>query len=119
MTPIPLTPGYLAVMVPEGATQIRIGKASGNLHFYLGFARWIELPPGQYDIVGMSNEIGEDMVKWIVSGNNGGVNDTRWQDYDVNINLFAIFTKHSPTESLATLLSSKGITGNCLIIKID
>lgn len=119
-SPIPLTPGYLAFDPPEDSCDFSIINNGTVLQYdipdhWLMAPVTIDLPTGHtYAILGWSNEIGEDVAKVIVEMHND-----RFKDYEFSKNGITNYCFNTALESLATLLSSKGITGNCLIIKID
>jgi len=73
------------------------------------------IPEGYYEFLFTSNEVDEEKAKMVVEGNNGGINDTMFRDYG-NTG-FACFAFELPTESFASLLQSKNLTGNCAIVK--
>lgn len=123
-----LIPSLLAVKVPNETVKFSIGghcygcSQVGLLHcahadrcdgaiyvlrYHSGTKEsegMIKLPSGFTQLLGEPSEIQEGQLDGIMPGNNGGVNDTMWQDFTASG--FAVFHCATRVLSLSRLLRS-------------
>jgi hypothetical protein len=130
MTPTTLLPDVLAVPCPETLAALNLyGNAQGiNEVRALDWKivngnpktkQWsCPLPPGSYEIIGPSKSISEEQAAQVVESTIGfdmippHKGDRIFKDYGKEHNWF-----YAALESLSSLLKSKGLVGNQLLIR--
>lgn len=119
-----LLPSLWAVKVPNESKGHIIIKAHSymkddpRLEHSLG---GIDLPKGfKYTIIGLAQDVTEEVAADIIEGNNMGNHDTMWRDYTKPHFSFAVFHCSTTLESLQSLLRNKGCdTGTWILIKVQ
>lgn len=110
---------YAILKVPEGATNIRLSKPSGMyLDYDLGKEIGsVEMPPGNFQIVGIGRELTEVQWKEIVDRQNGSVG--KYKDYSITGSLakYGTYLLGAATESGFSWLRSHGADETFLILK--
>jgi hypothetical protein len=117
MTPIPLLPGFVGVKVPEGANGFQISDHV-DLVFYEGKPSFksiidIQLPPGDYSFLFVTNGITEEQARKIVDY------DDEWNCYtDYTVPVTSKVCCDTALESFQSLMKSNSMEGNWAILKI-
>lgn len=116
MTTLPNS--HLAFEIPEDTYRLAIiGNVIGDNWADEEFMPYETLPPGQYSLVCLSNEVTEEIAgeivdSWEVESMFGDLSK-RYEDYESNRASFY----HTAIESFASLLASLGITKRVAILK--
>ena len=118
MTTLTTTNGkYLAVNVPEGATKFNthfnnlIWSTDDTVHA----GNNISLPPGKYELIGLSDSMTEDQAAMVVDNYKG---DMSKYAYYENGDTLPGFWCEFATYSFASLLRSHNVTGRVAILKV-
>lgn len=125
-----LIDNIVSVEVPEDATNVQYMKPTNRLRFFTGemykdkkgypYAKWIDLPPGNWQLLFLSNEVTEEEARGIVlnfkpRGFSSGA-PREYKNYLSKPDDYTGWFK-SAIESFQSLLKSKNLTGNFAILK--
>jgi hypothetical protein len=114
----------VAVKVPEDAIRASISKATGAdisikcdflfLQFQKCRQQFIQLPPGQYSLIGVSDEITEDKAAELVESVYAEWLGKRFKDYVKG----QIYFCDTALESFQSFLKSNGMEGKWVLLKV-
>jgi hypothetical protein len=116
MTPTPLVGNFVGVQLPADANKVNI--ITGKLIYFEGehpIYELIILPPANYKLICLSSSATHADASAIVEHDNDGSGVTGWwyKDYENDS-----WIKGDALKSLASLLTSKHLTGNVAILEI-
>jgi hypothetical protein len=118
MTPVTLLPDVLAVEVPLNADQFEISVQDDGTPSLTYFSHEnidptvVCLPPGSYEIIGPVLSLSEEQAAQVVQSMNPFITGKVYKDYQTGY-----FESATALESLSSLLKSKGLEGNQLLIR--
>jgi hypothetical protein len=108
-----LLPDVLAVLPPEDSFEFEMNFTKDKLVCWAADGHYdIMLPPGSYEIIGPVLSLSEEQAAQVVQSMNPFITGKVYKDYQTGY-----FESATALESLSSLLKSKGLAGNYLLIR--